>query len=246
MSDRGKNWTREETMLAFELYCTIPDGEDTIHNKNIIDLSQAIGRSVNSVKLKLQNFKSFDASYTQNGRIGLRHGSKLDENICREFFHNWDALILETNDIKNRLGLTQDENARFVGYDKVRLHKERIGQVFFRQALLAIYGYRCCFTGINIPELLRASHIKSWSEANDINEKTNPQNGLLLNALHDAAFDKGFITISFDYKIIVSKYLLTNSNGNYFSMINGQKMLLPSKFLPDKKFIEYHNKKFKG
>jgi len=252
MSDNKKNWTREETMLAFELYCIIPAGQDTIHNENIINLSKIIGHSVNSVKLKLQNFKSYDPSYTQNGRIGLSHGSKLDEEICLEFFQNWDKLIVETNDIKKRLGFSNlnekkiNEVAIPVGYDKVRMRKERIGQIFFRQTLLAIYNNKCCFTGIDNPELLKASHIKPWAESNNINEKTNPRNGLLLNALHDIAFDKGYITISFDYKIIVSKELLTETNKNYFAMINGQEMLLPSKFLPDKKFIEYHNNKFRG
>jgi len=252
MSDNKKNWTREETMLAFELYCTIPAGQDTIHNKSIINLSKVLGRSVNSVKLKLQNFKSYDPSYTQNGRIGLSHGSKLDEEICKEFYMNWDNLIVETNDIKKRLGLSNFNEKEInevvipIGYDKVRERKERIGQAFFRQTLLAIYNNKCCFTGIDIPELLKASHIKPWSESNDINEKTNPRNGLLLNSLHDLAFDKGYITITFDYKIIVSKKLLTEVNKNYFTMINGQKMLLPSKFLPDKKFIEYHNNKFRG
>jgi putative restriction endonuclease len=252
MNDIKKNWTREETMLAFELYCTIPAGHDTIHNKNIINLSKVLKRSVNSVKLKLQNFKSYDPSYTQNGRVGLSHGSKLDEEICLEFFQNWDNLIVETNDIKKRLGLSNSNEEEInevvmpVGYDKVKMRKERIGQAFFRQTLLAIYNNKCCFTGIDIPELLKASHIKPWSESNNINEKTNPRNGLLLNALHDIAFDKGYITISFDYKIIVSKELLAENDKNYFAKINGQKMLLPSKFLPDRNFIEYHNNKFRG
>jgi len=252
MSDIKKNWTREETMLAFELYCTIPAGQDTIHNENIINLSKVLKRSVNSVKLKLQNFKSFDPSYTQNGRIGLNHGSKLDEEICLEFFQNWDNLIVETTDIKKRLGLSNfneeeiNEVVMPVGYDKVGIRKERIGQAFFRQTLLAIYNNKCCFTGIDVPELLKASHIKPWSESNNVNEKTNPRNGLLLNALYDIAFDKGYITISFDYKIIVSKKILEGNNKYYFTMINGQKMLLPSKFLPDRNFIEYHNNKFRG
>jgi hypothetical protein len=95
------DWSREETMLAFELYCTLPKGQDTVYNPKIIKLSQAIGRTVNSVKLKLQNFKSCDPSYTQDGRVGLSNASKLDKEICNEFFQNWDSLIIETNDIKH-------------------------------------------------------------------------------------------------------------------------------------------------
>lgn len=254
-NEAAKKWTREETMLAFELYCTIPSGKDTINNEEIINLANAINRSVNSVKLKLQNFKSYDPSYTKNGRIGLSHGSKLDEEVCNEFLSNWDSLIMETNDIKNNLGINKEilnncnkSRSNPIGEDIYRIRKERVGQTFFRNALLAAYDGKCCFTGIDIIDLLKASHIKPWSVSNDINEKTNPQNGLLLNALHDTAFDKGYITITIDYKIIVSKTLLADNeiNNKYFIPLNGKNMLLPSRFLPDKHYINYHNSIFRG
>ena len=253
LHNKQKNWTREETMLAFELYCTIPKGKDTVYNEQIIALASAINRSVNSIKLKLQNFKSYDPSYTQDGRIGLNHGSKLDEEVCKEFLQNWNALIVETNEIKTRLKLSQFEQSILItqeipiGGDIVRNQKVRIGQAFFRSALLAAYNHRCCFTGITVPELLRASHIKPWSASDDINEKTNPQNGLLLNALHDAAFDKGLMTITADYKILVSKKLINENDDNkmFFEKYHGRNMFLPSRFLPDRRFIEYHNNIFK-
>lgn len=247
-----RDWTREETMLAFELYCIIPKGQDTIQNPKIIALATAINRTANSVKMKLQNFKSYDPSYIQDGRIGLSHGSKLDEEICKEFINNWDLLVTEVDEIKSKLKLPQIDEAveelQIVptGRDKIVTRKERVGQAFFRQTLLASYNNRCCFTGIAIPELLRASHIKPWSKSNDINEKTNPQNGLLLNALHDVAFDKGYITITHDYRIIVSKILLSENGANaiYFAPLNDQKMKLPCRFLPSRTFIEYHNSIF--
>jgi len=249
LNETQKNWTREETMLAFELYCTIPKGKDTVHNPKIIALANAIGRTVNSVKLKLQNFKSCDPSYTADGRVGLANASALDREVCQEFLQSWDDLLIETENIKSRLHIPQLEGAdvpvieKFVGGEVVRTQKQRVGQAFFRQALLAAYNSKCCFTGIAIPELLRASHIKPWAKSNDLNEKANPQNGLLLNALHDVAFDKGYITINYDYKIILSQTLLRDNEANrkYFAPINGQKMLLPSRFLPEKQFIEYHN-----
>jgi putative restriction endonuclease len=249
-----QNYTREETMLAFELYCTIPKGQDTVHNPQIRALAKVLNRPVNSIKLKLQNFKAYDPSYTQDGRVGLSHGSKLDEEVCKEFLAKWDMLIDETSEIKQKIGLSKFEESIEeietvpMGRDKAVTRKERIGQSFFRNALLAAYNNRCCFTGIAIPELLKASHIKPWSKSNDVNEKTNPQNGLLLNALHDAAFDKGFITITYDYRIIVSQKLLTESepNNRYFASLNNQKMLLPSRFFPDRQFVEYHNSIFKG
>ena len=253
---RGEKYSREETLLAFELYCTIPSGKVTIQNPHVIALAEAIDRPVNSVKLKLQNFKAYDPSYTQDGRVGMAHGSRLDEEVCRELLQNWDSLIAETNEIKNQLGLTQfkeitnenESSVIYIGGNRAATTTQRIGQLFFRKALLASYNNRCCFTGIAIPELLRASHIKAWSDSNDINEKTNPQNGLLLNALHDVAFDKGYTTITTDYRIVVSHVLLESNDANqrYFAQLNGQKMILPYRFLPDKQFVLHHNNKFKG
>ena len=179
----------------------------------------------------------------------MAHGSKLDETICQEFLQNWDSLIAETNEIKHSLGLFQIENTISelslmpVGENIATTATQRVGQSFFRKALLAANNGKCCFTGIAIPELLRASHIKPWSKSNDVNEKTNPQNGLLLNALHDAAFDKGYITITLDYRIVVSQKLLSESKANrqYFMSIHGQMIQLPSRFFPGKQFIRYHN-----
>lgn len=256
-TDERRNWTREETMLAFELYCILPPGKVTVNNDAVISLARSINRTPGSIKLKLQNFKAYDPSYTNDGRVGLNHGSKLDENVCQEFLHNWDALVLETNDIKTRLNISKStesenpDNEQIIelpkGYDAKKLRRERVGQAFFRNALMSAYNGRCCFTGIAIPELLRASHIKPWSESNNENEKTNPMNGLLLNALHDAAFDKGFITITVDYIIQVSPQLLSDdvASRKYFEPLHGKRMTLPNRFLPAKQFVEYHNSIFR-
>jgi len=250
-----RNWTREEIMLAFELYCTIPSGQVTAKNPLIKSLADSIRRTHNSVKLKLQNFKSYDPSYTTDGRIGLSHGSKLDKEVCDEFLNNWDALVYKTSELKRQLGLQEDMSAPeaanefFIGKEVESIARRRIGQSFFRRTLLASFDNKCCITGINSPLLLRASHIKPWSQSNDINEKTNPQNGILLNALHDEAFDKGLITITPKYLLIISTQLSPDTDWyfDFFSRYNGTEIQKPNKFLPAKNFIEYHNDMiFKG
>lgn len=124
--------------------------------------------------------------------------------------------------------------------------KIRIGQNFFRATVLGAYENKCCITGISIPELLRASHIKPWKDSNDKTEKLNPSNGLCLNALHDAAFDKGLITISPSFRVIVSDILKTNkkideTTKNWIISIEGRQIDLPTRNQPSKEFIEYHN-----
>lgn len=253
---KRNKWTREETILAFELYCTIPSSKVTINNEQIIMLATAINRTSNSIKLKLQNFKSYDPSYTQDGRLGLNHGSKLDEQICNEFLNDWDSLVNEAISIKEKLHIINPElQGSFqmtipTGYDKITETKIRIGQNFFRKALLASYSSKCCITELPHEQLLRASHIKPWSQTDNNNEKTNPKNGLLLNALHDVAFDKGLITINNDFKVILSTSLRQSiDQGTYvfFKKYEGIAISLPDKFIPDKQFIDYHNDMiFKG
>ncbi|NPA35515.1 MAG: HNH endonuclease, partial [Chlorobi bacterium] len=100
---------------------------------------------------------------------------------------------------------------------------------------------------IKIPQVLIASHIIPWSKADDKTEKTNPKNGLCLNSLHDKAFDKGLITITPDFKIKVSQKLFDiqkdNISEKWFGSINGNRIMLPDRFLPAKEYLEYHNTK---
>jgi putative restriction endonuclease len=53
-------WTREELIVAFNLYCTIPFGRIHIRNPQIIELAKAIGRTPSAVSWKLANFARLD------------------------------------------------------------------------------------------------------------------------------------------------------------------------------------------
>ena len=129
------------------------------------------------------------------------------------------------------------------GENKIREVKVRVFQDFFRKAVLAAYEDRCCITGIKQRELNNASHIKPWKDDED--NRTNPQNGLCLNALHDRAFDKGLITILPNFKIQISRHLDDVKNDDtikvYFKQYHGKEIIKPHKFLPIKAFLEFHN-----
>lgn len=133
------------------------------------------------------------------------------------------------------------------GEDITTVSKARKGQAFFRNAVLSAYDNTCCITGINILKLLQASHIKSWRDSDPSTKRTNPINGLCLNALHHKAFDNGIITIDTDYRILVSKqakeHYTTEIFSEFFAKYEGKTITLPMRFLPSKKFIEYHNSK---
>lgn len=124
----------------------------------------------------------------------------------------------------------------------------RLGQNYFRKMVLENYGNKCCVTGLNIPQVLRASHIVAW--ASDKNNRMNPENGLCLSATYDAAFDKHLISFDDDYRMIVSKeikdYYTNEETRSYFKDYEGKQIMLPSLYLPSKKLLEKHRNLMAG
>jgi len=79
----------------------------------------------------------------------------------------------------------------------------RLGQQRFRQHLLERYAGTCALTGIDMPELLRASHIVPWCDATP-KERLDPNNGLLLAVHIDSLFDRGLISFADNGALLVS------------------------------------------
>ena len=134
------------------------------------------------------------------------------------------------------------------GEDKISLTKQRKGQDYFRRMILANYGGRCALTGIDIPQLLLASHIIPWADKSHKKDRLNPCNGICLSALYDKAFDQGLITISpDDYSVILSSVLRENETKAYYDMhfgcLKGQKLTMPAEYLPNRDFLAYHREK---
>ena len=128
------------------------------------------------------------------------------------------------------------------GRDVVREVNVRTNQNVFRKVILDIYNQSCCITGINIPEVNRASHIVPWAEDKTI--RLDPTNGLCLSATYDAAFDNHLISLDDDYRIIISKnikdYYTSNSVNEYFIKKQGMQIDLPNTFKPNKHFLDIH------
>lgn len=203
-----------------------------------------------------------DAQYQQVGNAvpplmanvtAMAHGSKLDGEIFSEFSRDWTNLSyqaqlirakLQNKDISEVIDLG-DIDVIPAGKYRDQMMKTRVGQYFFRMTVLNSYENRCCVTGLKQPELLVASHIKPWKVSDERTERTNPANGLCLNALHDKAFDRGLITLDKRYKIIVSRKLkdteMDSETKSWFMGYSDHQIILPDKFLPGKDFIEYHN-----
>lgn len=197
-------WTREELIVAFNLYCKIPFGKIHIRNPLIIELAKAIGRTPSAVSWKLANFARLDPALQRRNIAGAAHGAQAEVGVWNEFNDNWERLAFESErllqNITRRRGEVTEKAKQFPeGRTREAIVRTRINQGFFRAAVLAAYGSRCCITGLSLPILLNASHIVPWSV--DEKNRTNPRNGLCLNAIHDRAFDCGLLTVTPDLKV---------------------------------------------
>jgi len=248
----SNKWTREELIIAFNLYCKIPFGKIHIHNPEIISLAKILGRTPSAVSWKLANLASLDPSLKKRNIAGASHGSKMDAEVWNEFNGDWEKLAFESEKLlAQKVGKQVEEVSEVELFDLPRAGKERdavvkvrVNQSFFRKAVLAAYNSKCCITGLEIPELLNASHIIPWSK--DKANQVNPRNGLCLNAIHDRAFDRGLLTITPDFKIKISKSItkgnVSSAVQDFLLRFDDSEIIKPTRFLPEVKFLKYHNK----
>lgn len=253
---KSNYWTREETIVAFNVYCKIPFKSSSKNNPIIIKYANLIGRSPSALNMKVGNFGRLDPELKRQGVVGLENGSKLDEIVWNEFNGNWEKLAYESElliaEFQNKKveEIIDDEISEFsIGTEREAVIRQRVNQNFFRSTILSSYNLKCCITGLSISEFLVASHIIPWKQ--DENNRLNPHNGLCLNSIHDKAFDQGFITITPDYKIKVSKYFDNFHNdvtvSDFFLKYKNQSIILPHRFLPSKEFLDWHyHNLFKG
>lgn len=260
MSEERKNWSRDETIIAFNLYCKIPFKEVTKSSPLIVKYAYILGRTPSALNMKIGNLASLDPELRKKGITGLVNRSKLDKEIWEEFNGNWNDLAFESEKIFARLlgvsiedseteGLISDDIVLPAGVDKQTMTKARVNQAFFRSAVLAAYNYKCCITGLSATQLLVASHIIPWAKNTEM--RTDPRNGLLLNSIHDRAFDTGLITVTTSYKIRISrqvyKLLPNNMIKEWFIDYEGKNITLPEKFFPSAGSLQWHNNNvFKG
>ena len=257
-SSSRKRWSEEETLLALYLYFQLPFGKLHSGNPEIQELAGALGRTNSSVAMKLANFASLDPKITGSGRKGLHGASKLDRATYAEFGHDWSGLVLRAEDLwahqveqvssfaaSDRLNEKRRE-FQFEQYEgestKEALVTQRVGQNFFRRAVLANYEETCCITGIADPRLLTASHIKPWGK--DSENRHNPANGLLLSATLDRAFDRGLITVDRQRRIHVSSQLhesQSRETRDYFRRFENATLRSAIRFDPEPDFLEWHN-----
>jgi predicted restriction endonuclease len=69
-------------------------------------------------------------------------------------------------------------------------------------------------TGLDVPELLRASHIRPWAQCETDEQRLDVFNGLLLAPHLDALFDAGLMTVTEDSKVEISSLLSSDQRSS--------------------------------
>ncbi len=199
------------------------------------------------------NIREIPKSYLQNGYCSAALKSYqaflVEYNYEKELLDTFEAYDGNEDELPNKLEVELNNSDYLIeglddlqGIEVIRSVRVRSNQNIFRKMILKIYCQSCCITGLNIPEINRASHIIPWAE--DDTKRLDPRNGLCLSATYDAAFDKNLISLDEDYRIIVSKnitdYYANESVKEYFKNKVGLRITLPSAYLPHPDYLEQH------
>ncbi|MGD1084469.1 MAG: HNH endonuclease [Verrucomicrobiota bacterium] len=249
-------WTREQSLIALNLYCKVLFGKMHKGNPILMEVAAKMGRTPSSLAMKLCNFASLDPVQQARGIRGLRGASRYDAEIWNEFHAQFATLGPISEELMHDLVSKDNEKELdFLQRDRIRITppdgpteivstvRARRGQQFFRQAILNAYDVRCCISGINVPRMLVASHIKPWRDFP--RERLDPSNGLCLSSLHDAAFDSGLITLDENLTVVLSKRLKSHfpqfTLEQNFVPFEGKRIELPQKLAePNPEFLCYH------
>ena len=156
--------------------------------------------------------------------------------MYRTAIHEFETAFEIESEIEGSAELSETERTALI--------KARVGQGEFRNKLLEKYDSTCIITGIHMPELLIASHIKPWAVSNNL-ERLSEDNGLLLNSTYDKLFDCGLITFSDNGAIYISSQIdkrdvdiLQLHNGELYNLKTNRDLSLNLEYHRDIVFVK--------
>ncbi len=124
--------------------------------------------------------------------------------------------------------------------------RPRLGQGAFRVEVTDAYARQCAITGEKTLPALEAGHIRPYAK----NGPHEIRNGLLLRSDLHNLFDLGYLTVTFDYRVKVSRRIRDEfQNGRHYYALDDQPLaVLPrgEEFRPAAEFLEWHHSIFNG
>lgn len=253
-----KNGTSNSYISAIRILDRIFSIEDVflLQGRPLTELDDAylLQKITDYVAAEEKKFKVGEESIFDNGLP--RQTSYPKKGFCSaamrhlQRYQTYEPKEIEANAIADQLSIGTEVSSELLkhfditreGRDQVSKTKVRIGQTYYRKMIITLYAGKCCVTGLDVPKLLRASHIVGW--ADDIENRMNPENGLCLSGTYDIAFDQHLISFDEDYKMIVGSeirdHFTTAITRDYFKKYEGRKIAMPSKFLPSQDLLQRH------
>lgn len=201
----------------------------------------------NPIFFEEQDWLESPANWSPTGIVQGK-GYETNEYYGAEIWKRIEVLLekyLQPNEHgnKSQLILEETESPR---YGNAVLRKVRLGQGAFRVLVTDAYQRRCSISGERTLPVLEAAHIKPYS----LSGPHFISNSLLLRSDLHKLFDTGYITITKEYKIEVSKRIKEEfENGKDYYQYHGKNLsVLPLKkeHQPEIRYIEWHNEQFLG
>ena len=129
------NWTREQVIVALNVYCKIPFKSSSARNPIVKKYAELLGRTPAALNLKIGNLGSFDPVLRDKGIVGLSHTSKVDEEVWNEFFENPEKLAYESEKIIAELRNKTIEESTNIdinnlpkGTERISVTRQRVNQ----------------------------------------------------------------------------------------------------------------------
>jgi HNH endonuclease len=174
------------------------------------------------------NFKGFTAPLYEIDKSQLW---RIDRKAVREAL----ARSLKANNYSQ----TPDNGPYIETGEKKSNTSHRIGQGRVREDALRRYGQKCSLCDIDNPKLLVAGHIMGWSNSKE--SRGEPGNVILMCALHDSLFGRGFMSLDpKSYSIVFSEQFSQNALREIRSITTGFRK--PSRDWPDPSYLRWHKK----
>ena len=165
-------------------------------------------------------------SYSTNEQVGANVWRQVQERLQDRDYKEGELVMHEPG----------------VEYGNMVEIRSRIGQSAFRAMVTDAYHYRCAITKEKTLPVLEAAHIKPYSEAGPNLTK----NGLLLRSDMHILFDKGYMTVSDDKRVEVSRRIREKyENGKEYYAYHGKKLQnLPEQTLdqPATDYLQWHQR----
>ncbi|HUS01890.1 MAG TPA: HNH endonuclease [Chitinophagaceae bacterium] len=199
----------------------------------------------NPVFFKTEDWLEVPADWSRN----IVQGKGYDTNtlIGQELWMKIERLLekyLKLQPVTQNSQLVEEPSAL---YGNSILTKVRLGQSAFRVLVTDAYSRRCSVTGEKTLPVLEAAHIKSYALAGP----HSISNGLLLRSDVHKLFDTGYLTVTENLQVEVSKRIREEfENGKEYYQYHGKELLyLPAKEIerPRVDYLQWHNENiYKG